>query len=133
MTFLPCTRRLILRSFFNTSSVFHYSTKTNNRSNLPSTSPEATNQLIKTLNNRGDYERAFQLFDRLVEQNNTTIISLLTIINTCTRSGQIERGRQVEILINQSIKWKDHIRLQTSLINMYMKCQMVDQGKKHQT
>jgi pentatricopeptide repeat protein len=93
------------------------------------TSPESTNQLIKTLNNRGDYERAFHLFDLLVKQNNVSIISLLTILDTCTRSGQIERAHQIELFINQSKKWKDHIRLQTALINMYMKSQMIDQGK----
>ncbi len=115
-------RSVILRIFFSNSlSRFNYSIKT--------TSPEPTNQLIKTLNNRGDYQRAFQLFDTLVKQNNVSIISLLTILDTCTRSSQIERARQIEIFINQSIKWKDHIRLQTSLINMYMKFQMIDQGK----
>lgn len=115
-------RSIIRPIFFNSSSILRYSTKSN--------SPEATNQLIKTLNNRGDYERAFQLFDTLIKQNNVSIKSLLTILDTCSRSGQIERGRQIELLINQSIKWKNHIRLQTSLINMYMKCQMIEQGNQ---
>ncbi|CAF5124003.1 unnamed protein product, partial [Rotaria sp. Silwood1] len=87
----------------------------------------SNSQLIKLFNNRGEYERAFQLFDILIKQNNVTTISLLTIIDTCTRSNHIERGRQIETFINQSSKWKDDIRLQTSLIKMYMKCQMIDQ------
>lgn len=89
----------------------------------------STNQLLKSLNNRGDYEGAFQLFDRLIKQNNVSIISLVNILDTCTRSGQIERARQIEIFINESNQWKYHIPLQTSLINMYMKCQMIEQGK----
>lgn len=96
-----------------------------------STSPESTNQLIKTLTNQGNYNRAFHLFDILVKQNNISIISLLTIINTCIQSGQIERARQIELFINQSNKWKDNLRLQTSLIKMYMKYQMIDQGIKY--
>jgi len=124
------SRSVILRTFSNSLSLLNYSIKM--KSSSSSTSPESTNQLIKTLNNCGDYERAFQLFDILIKQNNVSIISLLTILDTCTRSGQIERARQIEIFINQSNKWKDHIRLQTSLINMYMKCQMIDQGKKYE-
>ncbi|CAF4249093.1 unnamed protein product [Rotaria socialis] len=102
--------------------------KVNNKSNLPSYPSESTNQLIKLFNNRGDYERAFNVFDNLVKQNNITIISLLNILNTCARSSNIERGRQIESLINQSIKWKNHLRLHTSLIKMYMKFQMIDEG-----
>lgn len=93
-----------------------------------STSPESTNQLIKTLTKHGNYDRAFQLFDRLVEQNNVSIISLLNILETCTRSSQIERTNEIEQFINQSQQWKNNIRLQTSLINMHMKCQRIDQG-----
>jgi hypothetical protein len=122
------TRLVILRIIPSSLSVLNYSVKSYNKS---TTSIESTNQLIKTLNNRSDYERAFHLFDNLVKQNNINIISLLTILDTCIRSGQIERGRQIELLINQSLKWKDHIRLQTSLMNMYMKCQMIDQGIKY--
>jgi hypothetical protein len=122
------TRLVILRIIPSSLSVLNYSVKSYNKS---TTSIESTNQLIKTLNNRSDYERAFHLFDNLVKQNNINIISLLTILDTCIRSGQIERGRQIELLINQSLKWKDHIRLQTSLMNMYMKCQMIDQGMKY--
>jgi pentatricopeptide repeat protein len=122
-------RPTILRIFFNSSSTLKYSIKSNNYFRSPSVSLESTNQLIKSLNHRGDYERAFQLFDTLIKQNNVSIISLLTIVDTCARSGQIERGRQIELFINQSIQWKNHLRLQTSLINMYMKCQMIDQGK----
>ncbi len=54
---------------------------------------------MKTLNSRGDYERAFQLFDVFIKQNNVSIISLLTILDTCTRSGQIERASKIEIFI----------------------------------
>ncbi|CAF4273324.1 unnamed protein product, partial [Adineta steineri] len=123
------TRPVILRIFSNSLFALNYSIKTNNQSKLPWTSTESTNQLLKTLNNRGDYERAFRLFDNLIKQNNINIKALLTIIDTCIRSNQIERGRQIELLVNQSTKWKNHIRLQTSLINMYMKYQMIDQGK----
>lgn len=101
------------------------------RISFPSTSPESTNQLIKTLTYRGNYDRAFQLFDQLIKQNNITIISLLTILETCTRSGQIERAKQIEKFINQSKQWKDNIRLQTSLIKMHMKNQKIDQGNSH--
>jgi pentatricopeptide repeat protein len=126
MIIAVCTRSIILRVFSSSSTIVNYSIKTNKNK---STSPEPTNQLIKTLTHRGDYERAFQLFDTLVKQNNLSIISLLTILDTCTRSGYLEYGHQIERLINQSIQWKDHIRLQTSLINMYMTCQKIDQGK----
>jgi pentatricopeptide repeat protein len=114
-------RHTFLRIISNTFSI-----KTKSSFN----SPESTNQLIKTLNNHGKYDRAFQLFDMLIKQNNVTIKSLLTILDTCTRSGQIERARQIEIFINQSNKWKGNLRLQTSLINMYMKCQMIEQGNQ---
>ncbi|CAF1354871.1 unnamed protein product [Adineta steineri] len=124
------TRPVILRIFSNSLFALNYSIKTNNQSKLPWTSIESTNQLLKTLNNRGDYERAFRLFDNLIKQNNINIKTLLTIIDTCIRSNKIERGRQIELLINQSTKWKNHIRLQTSLINMYMKYQMIDQAEK---
>ncbi len=113
-------RRNVLRTIFNFLSI---------QTKFSSTSSESTNQLIKTLNSRGNYDHAFQLFDRLIKQNNVTIKSLLTILDTCTRSGQIERGGQIEKFINQSNKWKNDLRLQTSLINMYMKCQMVEQGR----
>jgi pentatricopeptide repeat protein len=125
MIISPYIRPIIFRTLSKLLSQINYSIKTKSSS----TSPESTNQLIKTLNNRGDYERAFELFDTLVKQNNVSIISLLNIIDTCTRSGQIERAHQIEIFINQSNKWKDHLRLQTSLIHMYMKCQMIEQGK----
>lgn len=111
--FIP---RIVLNSFFR----FH-----------STTTPKVTSQLLKTLNNRGDYQRAFQLFDLLIKQNNVTIISLLNIIDTCTRSGQIEYIHRIEKFINQSNQWKYHIPLQTSLINMYMKCQMIEQGKAY--
>lgn len=108
-------------SFFSQRNFTH-------RIQSPSTSPESTNQLIKTLTHRGNYDRAFQLFDQLIKQNHITIISLLTILETCTRSGQIERANQIEKFINQSKQWKDNIRLQTSLIKMHMKNQRIDQG-----
>ncbi|CAF1285678.1 unnamed protein product [Rotaria sp. Silwood1] len=122
----PIIQRLITLS----SSILNYSTKTTNKFKLPSYTSESNSQLIKLFNNRGEYERAFQLFDILIKQNNVTTISLLTIIDTCTRSNHIERGRQIETFINQSSKWKDDIRLQTSLIKMYMKCQMIDQAER---
>lgn len=93
---------------------------------LPST--DATNQLLKTFNQREEYERAFRVFDRLVKQNQVSAVALLTIIDTCTRSRQIERGRHIEQFINQSAQWRKHLRLQTSLINMYMKFHMIEQG-----
>ncbi|CAF1167506.1 unnamed protein product [Rotaria sordida] len=122
----PIIQRLIALS----SSILNYSTKRNNNFKLPSYTSESTSQLIKIFNNRGEYERAFQLFDMLIKQNNVSIISLLTILDTCIRSNHIERGRQIETFINQSIKWKDDIRLQTSLIKMYMKYQMIDQAEQ---
>ncbi len=115
-------RTIILRMIFNSLSI---------QMKLSSNSADSTNQLIKTLNNHEKYDRAFQLFDMLVKQNNVTMKSLLTILDTCTRSGQIERAYQIERFINQSNKWKDNLRLQTSLIHMYMKCQMIDQGKQY--
>ncbi|CAF4147351.1 unnamed protein product [Rotaria sordida] len=122
-------RLIIQRLIALSSSILNYSTKRNNNFKLPSYTSESTSQLIKIFNNRGEYERAFQLFDMLIKQNNVSIISLLTILDTCIRSNHIERGRQIETFINQSIKWKDDIRLQTSLIKMYMKYQMIDQDK----
>ena len=120
------THSIIRRCLLISSSVLNYSIKT---SKLPSYPSGSIHQLIKMFNHRGDYEHAFQLFDMLIKQDKVKIISLLTILDTCTRSNQIERGRQIETFINQSNKWKNDIRLQTSLINMYMKCQMIDQGK----
>ena len=96
-----------------------------------STRPTDSNhQLIKTFTHRGDYGKAFHLFDQLVKQNRISVVSLLTIVETCARATDLERGRQIERLINQSVEWKDNIRLQTSLINMYMKCQKIDQGNQ---
>ena len=108
--------------------VLAYSTKAVRPSNVPS--PESTSELIRILNQRGDYTRAFQIFDNLVKQRKTiTIVSLLALVETCSKAKQFERGRQIETLIDQSSEWKNHLRLQTSLINMYMKCQQIDQGK----
>ena len=118
---IVCRRFVLPRILFNFVSRRDFSQQRN--------SPESTNQLIKTLTKHGNYDRAFQLFDQLVQQNDVSIISLLTIVDTCTRSGQIERTNQIERFIHQSQKWKDNIRLQTSLINMHMKCQRIDQGK----
>lgn len=84
---------------------------------------------IKTLNDYGHYDRAFAHFDRLVEERNVNIISLLNILETCTKSSNIDRARQIERLINQSNQFKDNIRLQTSLINFYMRTQNIDQGQ----
>jgi hypothetical protein len=110
------------------SLVLAYSTKAARPSNSPSS--ESTSELIRILNHRGDYTRAFQIFDNLVQQKkNITIVSLLALVETCSKANQFERGRQIETLIDQSIEWKNHLRLQTSLINMYMKCQQIDQGK----
>lgn len=91
---------------------------------------DSNHQLIKTFTHRGDYDKAFHLFDQLVKQKRVSVVSLLTILETCARATELERGRQIERLINQSIEWKDNIRLQTSLINMYMKCQKIDQGNQ---
>ena len=87
------------------------------------------NLSIKTLNDSGHYDRAFEQFDRLVEESNVNIISLLNILETCTKSSNIDRARQIERLINQSKPFKDNIRLQTSLINFYMKTQKIEQGQ----
>ena len=110
------------------SLVVAYSTKAVRPSN--SFSPDSASELIRILNHRGDYTRAFQIFDNLVKQRKKiSTVSLLALIETCSKANQIERGRQIETLIDQSIEWKNHLRLQTSLINMYMKCQQIDQGK----
>ncbi|UJR07832.1 hypothetical protein I4U23_012115 [Adineta vaga] len=96
----------------------------------PWPSQNSSNELLKTLNSRDDHECAFRFFDNLVKQNKVTVKSLLIILDTCTRSGQIERARQIEKFIDQSHSWKNHLRLQTSLINMYMKFQMIDQAER---
>ena len=94
-------------------------------------SSEPTNQFIKTLNNQARYEHAFRVFNRLIQENKVNIKSLLNIIDTCARSKQINRAQQIEIYINQSKTWHNHIRLQTSLIHMYMKLKLIDQGKQN--
>lgn len=96
---------------------------------LSQTAKKARNFSIKTLNDYGQYGRAFEQFNLLVKEKNVNVISLLNILETCTKSLNIDRARQIERLINQSKQFKDNIRLQTSLINFYMKSQQIDQGQ----
>ncbi|CAF0935738.1 unnamed protein product [Adineta ricciae] len=107
-----------------------YSTKTINPSKRQYPSKDSSNEVLRRLNYLDNYERAFQFFDNLVKQNQVTVASLLTILDTCTRSGQIQRGRQIEQMVNQSSQWKYHVRVQTAFINMFMKFHMIDQAEK---
>ena len=115
----------IQQQFFSTFFIYRLCRSIHQRHH-PSTSPSLS---IKALNDYGQYDRAFHLFDQQVKQEKINIISLLNIVDTCTRSENLQRAHQIEQLINQSRQWKDNIRLQTSLINMYMKCHKIDRGK----
>lgn len=120
----PIFKRIVSIS----SNLLYCSIKRTNKTKSSSYPSESTDQLIKRFNNQGDYERAFQLFDILVKQNNFSVKSLLNIINICAKSNNITRGPQIEKLVNECITWKDDMRVQTSFIKMYMKFQMIDEG-----
>ncbi|CAF1091470.1 unnamed protein product [Adineta ricciae] len=96
-----------------------YSTKTINPSKRQYPSKDSSNEVLRRLNYLDNYERAFQFFDNLVKQNQVTVASLLTILDTCTRSGQIQRGRQIEQMVNQSSQWKYHRRKFSNASNNY--------------
>ncbi|CAF1222280.1 unnamed protein product, partial [Adineta ricciae] len=121
---------LSTRSGFLRPLISKYSTKAINPSKRQYPSKDSSNEVLRRLNYLDNYERAFQFFDNLVKQNRVTVASLLTILETCTRSGQIQRGRQVEQMVNQSSQWKYHVRVQTALINMFMKFHMIDQAEQ---
>jgi hypothetical protein len=114
-------------NMFQSLSIADAFRQANNRWQCLST---MTYQQIKTLNKCGDYQRAFHIFDVLMKRNQLNVITLLTIIETCARSTNVQRGEQIERLINQSTAWKDDRRLQTSLINMFMSCQKIDPGRR---
>ena len=122
--FVVVTRSRLLPVLCHPFSILRCSKSSSTRSS------DSNSQLIKSLTLRGDYAKAFHLFDHLLRQKKVTVVSLLTILETCTRAEHLERGRQMERLINQSIEWKENIRLQTSLINMFMKCRQIDQGNR---
>ena len=92
-----------------------------------------TSPIYSTLKNaltRADYETVWKIFDRLMKTNDWNTPSLLAILDACTKTKDFQRVATIKNYIDQKIEWKNEIRLQTSLINFYMKCQKVNEGKR---
>ncbi|UJR24038.1 hypothetical protein I4U23_027003 [Adineta vaga] len=83
---------------------------------------------MKKLNDRKEFVKALDLFDKLKHQTILTDRILLQAFKACTQLGYLERGQIIHKNLSDSLLNNSYI--QTSLINFYMQCGRVNDAQR---
>ncbi|CAF0749801.1 unnamed protein product [Didymodactylos carnosus] len=119
---------LFVASIINIKNVRYLSSSTNTKSVL------GWGVLLKKYKTNRQNEEALKLFHDGINTQKLipNYVIYLLVIGACSDLGNLEKGKEIHKMMNNTRDdIKNNTKVQTSLINMYLKCHDINNAKKN--